>query len=158
MGSVARTFTQCAQTWPLTDASAFENTDAALSVLKRACEHLYQGMIQMGATVEQKAGITIVQSAVHELAEHLQSVRIGLREEVSLQNVLSTRIDGMAEQLQAAHGRSEAMSAQFEQGYGAQSSQVTELRRSMKRHRERLPKCVTVLSYPKWTHRGLIKA
>ena len=130
-GSIARTYTQCAQTWPLTDASAFENIGAALSVLKRACEYLHQGMTQMGATVEQKAVITRVQSAVHELADHLQVVRIGLTEGVSRQNALSTRIDGMAERLQAAHGRLEAMGAQFEQAYGAQSSQVTELRQSM---------------------------
>ena len=130
-GSVARTITQCAQTWPFTDASTFENIDAALNVLRRACEYLHQGMTNLGATVEQNADITRVQGAVHELAEHIQVVRVGLTEEVSRQNALSTRIDGMAERLQAAHGRLETMGAQFEQGYGAQSSQVTELRQSV---------------------------
>ena len=77
----------------------------------------------MGAGLEQKADITRVQSAVCELAEHIHDVRNGLREEVSRQNALSTRIDGMAEQLQAAHGRLEMMSAQFEQGHEVQRSQ-----------------------------------
>ena len=61
-------------------------------------------MTSLGANVEQKADITRVQGPVHELAEHIQVVCAGLIEEVSRQNALSTRIDGMAERLQAAHG------------------------------------------------------
>ena len=82
-GTVARTFTQCAQTWPLTDASAFENIDAALKILREACDFLHQGMTQLGVRVEQKADIPRAQSAAHELAEHIQDVRNGLREETS---------------------------------------------------------------------------
>ena len=85
----------------------------------------------------------------------IQSVRNGLREEVSRQNALSTRIDGMAERLQAAHGRLETMSVQFEQGYGAQSSQVTELWRSME---ETQRKVTQVSDRLELSHRGLIKA
>ena len=92
-GTVARTFTQCAQTWPLADAIAFENIDAALSV--------------------QKADISRVRSAAHELADHIQDVRNGLREETSRQNALSTRLDGIADRLQAAYGRLEMMGAQL---------------------------------------------
>ena len=40
-GSVARTYTQCAQTWPLADAAAFENIETALQVLRQACEYLH---------------------------------------------------------------------------------------------------------------------
>ena len=47
------TYTQCAQTWPLTDAIAFENIDGALNVLRQACEYLHHGLTQMGAAVEQ---------------------------------------------------------------------------------------------------------
>ena len=110
-GSVARTYTQCAQTWPLTDAGAFENIDAALNVLKQACEYLHRGMTQVGTAVEQKADISKVQSAVHKLAEHLQVVRIGMTEGVAHQSALSTKIDGMTEKIQAAHGRMEAVGA-----------------------------------------------
>ena len=42
-GTVSRTYTQCAQEWPLTDTGAFENIEAALNVLKRACEYLHEG-------------------------------------------------------------------------------------------------------------------
>ena len=130
-GTVARTFSQCAQTWPLTDASAFENIDAALNVLKRACDYLYQGVTQMRANIEQKVDVPRVQSAVHELAEHIHDVRNGLRDETSRQNALSIRLDGIADRLQAAHGRLEMMNAQVEQGLGMQNSQVSELQRSM---------------------------
>ena len=74
-GSASRTYTQCAQIWPLTDMGAFENIDAALNVLKRACEYLYQGTTQMGSNMEQKANIANAQAAVQELAEHIQDVR-----------------------------------------------------------------------------------
>ena len=128
-GTVARTFTQCAQTWPLADAIAFENIDAALSVLRQACDYLHNGQTQVGTRVEQKADISRVQSAAHELADHIQDVRNGLREETSRQNALSTRLD--ADRLQAAYGRLEMMSAQVEQGLGMQSSQMSDLQRSM---------------------------
>ena len=93
---MSRTYTQRAQEWPLTDADAFENIEAALSVLKRACEYLHEGMTQMGMTMEQKANIPSVQAAVRELAEHIQDVRNGVRNSVTRQNELSARIDGRA--------------------------------------------------------------
>ena len=128
---VGRTHTQCAQTWPLTDAIAFENVDAALSVLRQACDFLHHGLTQVGNRVEQKADISRVQSAAHELAEHIHDVRNGLREENSRQNALSTRLDGIADRLQAAYGRLEMMGVQVEQGLGTQNSQVSDLQRSM---------------------------
>ena len=63
-GSVQRTYTQCAREWPLSETEAFENIEAALNVLKRACEYLHDGMMQMGRTVDQKANIPSVEAAV----------------------------------------------------------------------------------------------
>ena len=42
-GTVQRTYTQCAREWPLLGMEAFENIEAALNVLKRACEYLHEG-------------------------------------------------------------------------------------------------------------------
>ena len=117
-GSVVRTYTQCAQSWPLTDASVFENIDAALNVLRQACEYLHHGLTQVGAAVEQKVDTGKVQSPVQELAEQIQVVRIGMTEGVSRQNAPSTRIDGMMERIHAAHGRLEAMGAHLEHERG----------------------------------------
>ena len=115
-GSVQRTYTQCAREWPLSETEAFENIEAALNVLKRACEYLHEGMMQMGKTVDQKANIPSVEAAVRELAHHTQEVRNGVQRTVTRQTELSNRLDGMSEHLQAARDRIEALSAQLDQG------------------------------------------
>ena len=130
-GSVQRTYTQCAREWPLSGMEAFENIEAALSVLKRACEYLHEGMIQMGRTVEQKANIPSVEAAVRELAHHTQEVRNGVQRTVTRQTELSNRLDGMTEHLQAARGRIEALSAQLDQGGREQMAFVVDYRQSI---------------------------
>ena len=115
-GSVQRTYTQCAREWPLLGMEAFENIEVALNVLKRACEYLHEGMMQMGRTVEQKANIPSVEAAVRELAQHTQEVRNGVQRTVTRQTEVSNRLDSMSEHLQAARGRVEALSAQLDQG------------------------------------------
>ena len=115
-GSVQRTYTQCAREWPLLGMEAFENIEVALNVLKRACEYLHEGMMQMGRTVEQKANIPSVEAAVRELAQHTQEVRNGVQRTVTRQTEVSNRLDSMLEHLQAARGRVEALSAQLDQG------------------------------------------
>ena len=94
-------------TWPLAKATAFENIDAALKVLRQACEYLHQGLAQVGAAVEQKVDTGKVQAAVQEIAEQIQLVRTGVMDGVSRQKALSTRIDGIMERISAAHGRLE---------------------------------------------------
>ena len=115
-GSVQRTYTQCAREWPLLGMEAFENIEVALNVLKRACEYLHEGMMQMGRTVEQKANIPSVEAAVRELAQHTQEVRNGVQRTVTRQTEVSNRLDSMSEHLQAARGRVEALAAQLDQG------------------------------------------
>ena len=144
-GTVSRTYTQCAQAWPLTDAGAFESIEVALNVLKRACEYLHEGMTQMGVTMEQKANILSVQAAVRELAEHIQDVRNGVRNSVARQNELSAKIDGMAEQLQAARGRMEMVTAQLEQGHRGQASQAVELKQSLAETQRQVTQMGTLL-------------
>ena len=85
-GSVQRTYTQCAREWPLLGMEAFENIEVALNVLKRACEYLHEGMMQMGRTIEQKANIPSVEAAVRELAHHTQEVRNGVQRTVTRQD------------------------------------------------------------------------
>ena len=73
-GSIQRTYTRCAQEWPLSESDAFENIETALNILKRACEYLHDGMRQMGGVVDQKANIPSVEAAVRALAGHIQEV------------------------------------------------------------------------------------
>ena len=83
-------------------------------MLRQACEYLHHGLTQVGAAVEQKVGTGKVQSAVQELAEQIQVVRIGMTEGVSRHNALSTRLDRTMEKISTAHGRLESVSAQSE--------------------------------------------
>ena len=104
-GTVQRTYTQCAHEWPLSESDAFDNIESALNILKRACEYLHDGMMQMGGAVDQKANIPSVEAAVRALAGHVQEVRNGVQNTVTRQNELSVRIDSMSERLQAARDR-----------------------------------------------------
>ena len=115
-GTVQRTYTQCAQEWSLSDSDAFENVETALNILKRACEYLHDGVMQMGRTMEQKANIPSVEAAVRTLAGHIQEVRNGVQNTVTRQNDLSTRMDRMSEQLQVARDRMEMVATQLDQG------------------------------------------
>ena len=137
-GSVQRTYTQCAREWPLLGMEAFENIEVALNVLKRACEYLHEGMMQMGRTVEQKANIPSVEAAVRELAQHTQEVRSGVQRTVTRQTELSNRLDNMTEHLQAARGRMEALSAQLDHGGREHMALVVEYRQSIEETQRRL--------------------
>ena len=66
-----------------------------------------------------------------DLAEHTHAVRNGLSESVTRQNALSAKIDGMADQLQAARGRVEMVNAQLEQRHEGQTSHIAELKQSL---------------------------
>ena len=130
-GTVQRTYTQCAREWPLSETEAFENIEAALNVLKRACEYLHEGMMQMGKTVEQKANIPSVEAAVRELAHHTQEVRNGVQRTVTRQTEFSNRLDSMTEHIQEARGRMEALSAQIDQGGREHMALAVEYRHSI---------------------------
>ena len=130
-GTVQRTYTQCAREWPLSETEAFENIEAALNVLKRACEYLHEGMMQMGKTVDQKANIPSVEAAVRELAHHTQEVRNGVQRTVTRQTELSNRLDSMTEHIQEARGRMEALSAQIDQGGREHMALTVEYRHSI---------------------------
>ena len=130
-GTVQRTYTQCAREWPLSETEAFENIEVALNVLKRACEYLHEGMMQMGKTVEQKANIPSVEAAVRELAHHTQEVRNGVQRTVTRQTEFSNRLNSMTEHIQEARGRMEALSAQIDQGGREHMALAVEYRHSI---------------------------
>ena len=132
-GSVARTFAQCAQTWPLADTAAFENIEAAIQVLRQACDYLHQGLTQVGAAVEQKIDTGKVQAAINEIARQIQSMKASMTDSANRQTVLATRIDGTMEKISTGHGRLEAANAQLEREGAAQGSDIGELRESTRR-------------------------
>ena len=146
-GSVQRTYTQCAREWPFLGMEAFENIEVALNVLKRACEYLHEGMMQMGRTVEQKANIPSVEAAVRELAHHTQEVRNGVQRTVTRQTELSNRLDSMTEHLQAARGRMETLSAQMDHGGREHMALVVEYRQSIEETQRRLSQLGSLIEH-----------
>ena len=127
-GTVQRTYTQCAHEWPLLESDAFDNIESALNILKRACEYLHDGMMQMGGVVDQKANIPSVEAAVRALAGHVQEVRSGVQDTVTRQSELSVRVDRMSERLQ---DRMEMVATQLDQGNRENATQTEVLKRSI---------------------------
>ena len=102
-----------------------------LNILKRACEYLHDGMMQMGGVVDQKANIPSVEAAVRALAGHVQEVRNGVQNTVTRQSELSVRVDRMSERLQAARDRMEMVATQLDQGNRENANQTEVLKRSI---------------------------
>ena len=148
-GTVQRTYTQCAQEWPLSDSEAFENIETALNILKRACEYLHDGMMQMGGVVGQKANIPSVEAAVRTLAGHIQEVRSGVQSTVNRQTDLSSRVDRMSERLQAARDRMEMVTTQLDQGNRENAAQTDALRRSMEETQRQVTQMGGFLELPR---------
>ena len=136
---------------------AFENIEVALNVLKRACEYLHEGMMQMGRTVEQKANIPSVEAAVRELAQHTQEVRNGVQRTVTRQTELSNRLDSMTEHLQAARGRMEALSAQLDHGGREHMAFVVEYRQSIEETQRRLSQLGSLIEHSQVDNQRLDK-
>ena len=47
-GTVERTYTQCAQTWPLASHVKLESMESAIHILRQACDYLHEGMMKLG--------------------------------------------------------------------------------------------------------------
>ena len=129
-GTVARTVTQCAKTWPLADQTAFDNIEAALQVLKQACEYLHQGLTQVNSTVDQKVDTGKAQEAVSEIAGQIWAMKSGMANGANRHQELSTKIDRMIERIASARGRIDAVGAQLDREGAAQLSAIVDLRES----------------------------
>ena len=60
-GTVERTYAQCAQTWTLANHVKLENIESAIQIPRQACDHLYNGLSQVGSVVDQKCSTEKVQ-------------------------------------------------------------------------------------------------
>ena len=76
-GSIERRCTQVARTWPLEDNVdlGFDNIEAAIQVLRQACDCLHQGMRHVGSVVEKKADAERVQNMANAICEVVDQVK-----------------------------------------------------------------------------------
>ena len=65
-GTVERTYTQCAQTWPLASHVKLESMESAIHILRQACDYLHEGMMKLGSLTEQKCDAGMVHQVVSE--------------------------------------------------------------------------------------------
>ena len=63
-GTVERTFTQCAQTWPLASHVKLEGMESAINILRQACEYLHEGMVKLSSITDQKSDTEKVHRAL----------------------------------------------------------------------------------------------
>ena len=95
-GTVERTYSQCAQTWPLASHVKLDNIESAIHILRQACDYLYNGLSEVGSVVDQKCNTEKVQQAMGELVAQIQRMQATLEIQ---QHQLSSR------ELQAAAGQ-----------------------------------------------------
>ena len=110
-GTVERSYTQCAQTWPLTDHVQLENIETAIQILRQACDYLYNGLSQVGSAADQKIDTVNVQQAIGEIAAQIQKTQACLEDGSRKNEAFSSRIDDMSERINAAHCRLEVWGA-----------------------------------------------
>ena len=52
-GTVERTYTQCAQSWPLASHVKLEGIESAIHILRQACDYLHEGMVKLSSVTDQ---------------------------------------------------------------------------------------------------------
>ena len=100
-----RTYTQCAQTWPLTENVKFENIESAIQILRQACDYLYGRLSQVGAAVDLKMDPAKVQQTGRDIAGQFQTMQASLEEGSRRSEMVSSRTDEISETMQTAQAR-----------------------------------------------------
>ena len=74
-GTVARTFAQCAQAWPLANNVKLDGMESAIHILRQACDYLHEGMTRLSSIADQKCDTEKVQQAIGEVMVTLQQLQ-----------------------------------------------------------------------------------
>ena len=78
--TVERTFTQCAQAWPLASNVKLENMESAIFLLRQACDYLHNDMTQLGSITDRKCDTERVQQVISEVMTQLQQLQTTISE------------------------------------------------------------------------------
>ena len=70
-----RTYTQCAQKWPLANHVKLEGMESAIHILRPACDYLHEGMIKLGSLTDQKCDTGMVHQVMSELMTTIQKLQ-----------------------------------------------------------------------------------
>ena len=92
-GTVERRYTQCAQ---LASNVKLENMESVIHLLRQACDYLYDGVTQMGSTMDQKRDTEKVQQVVSEILMQLYKMKAMVDEKYKRVETIATRVDELS--------------------------------------------------------------
>ena len=133
-GTVERTFTQCAQTWPLASHVKLEGMESAIHILRQACEYLHEGMVKLSSITDQKSDTEKVQQAIAELMVTLQNLHTQHHEGSRRSEVLASRIDEVTGEAASIRGRLESLERRVGMESQQHESVLRELQASHEQH------------------------
>ena len=101
-GTVARTFTQCAQPRPLASHAKLEGMESAIHILRQACDYLHE-------VTDQKCDTEKVQQAVAEVMVTLQRCQAACGEGSRRAETVASRVDEFSGEAANIRGRLEGL-------------------------------------------------
>ena len=108
-GTVERTYTQCAQTWPLASHVKLEGMESAIHILRQACDYLREGMVKLGSMTDQKCDTGMVHQVVAELMTTLQQLQARCAEGSQKTEQVTSRVNEIAGESVNARKRLEGL-------------------------------------------------
>ena len=107
--TVERTYTQCAQSWPLASHVKLEGIESAIHILRQACDYLHEGMVKLGSLTDRKCDTGRVHQVVAELMSTLQQLQTRCMEGSQKADLVTSRMDEMAGEVANARKRLEGL-------------------------------------------------
>ena len=141
-GTVERTYTHCAQTWPLASHVKLESMESAIHILRQACDYLHEGMTKLGSLTEQKCDAGMVHQVVSELMTNLQQLQSECAEGSRKVEQVMSRVNEIVGELVNARKRIEGL----ERRIGIESQQHDSEMRELRAGHERQAVELGVLS------------
>ena len=120
-GTAERTYTQCAQTWPLASHVKLEGMESAIHILRQACDYLHEGMIRLGSLTDQKRDAGMVHQVISELMTNLHQLQSDCTERSRKVEQVMSRVNEVVGELVNARKRIEGL----ERRVGIESQQLS---------------------------------
>ena len=133
-GTVERTYTQCAQTWPLASHVKLESMESAIHILRQACDYLHEGMTKLGSLTEQKCDAGMVHQVVSELLTNLHQLQSDCAEGSRKTEQVMARINEIVGELANARKRIEGLERRIGIESQQQEAEMRELRAAHEQH------------------------
>ena len=133
-GTVERTYTQCAQTWPLANHVKLEGMESAIQILRQACDYLHEGMMRLGSLTDQKCDTGMVHQVMSELMTALQQLQSECADGSQKVEQVTARVNEIAGESVNARKRLEGLERRIGIEGQQHEAEMRELRAGHDRH------------------------